>query len=248
MRFPEKHVIVTGAAGDIGLATVTLLREFGVRVVMLDRPGSRVREIAQTLQNGDGLAVETVEVDISDESSVNDFAADIGSRVPIGGIANIAGIYQSGGIESLSGADWDRVLGVNLKGTALMCKAFLPALIAGGGGSVVNIASLAGRTKSVAAGANYAASKAGIIGLTMVLAAQNGGVGVRFNSIAPGRVEGAMFALMPREPGRDPNEGIPLGRAAQPSEIAEGIAFLLSDNSSYVTGETLNMNGGLFTV
>lgn len=128
------------------------------------------------------------------------------------------------------------------------CRAAIPILVRNGGGAVVNIASMSGRTKSVLTAPNYVASNAGVIGLTMSLANQHARDGVRVNCVAPGMIQTPMLDAYTGEQLDAIRAAVPMGRFADPSEIASVVSFLTSDAASYVTGETVNVNGGMFMV
>ena len=138
------------------------------------------------------------------------------------------------------------MLDVNLKAVFLVCRALVPMLVSAGGGSVVNLTSVSGRTKSIYSAPNYVASKAGVIGLTMSLAAQLATDCVRVNSVAPGLVDTPMLSAYTEQQHEVMRSAIPMGRFAQAREVATVVRFLLSDDSSYITGQTLNVNGGQF--
>ncbi len=163
-------------------------------------------------------------------------------------MVNCAGIYHVGECEAITPELWDQVLDINLRGTNLVCRAALPGMLARGAGSIVNLASISGRTKSVLAAPSYVASKAGVIGLTMSLASQTAGRGVRVNAVAPGPVDTDMIRNLPEDAQARLITTIPIGRLATAGEIAQAIAFLAGDAAASITGETLNVNGGAFMV
>ncbi len=137
---------------------------------------------------------------------------------------------------------------MKLRGAFLTCKAAIPIMIDNGGGAIVNIASMSGRTKSVATAPNYVASNAGLIGMTMTLAAQHARQNIRVNAVAPGVIETPMLQAYRAEQLDAIRAAVPLGRFAAPEEIAAVVSFLVSDKASYITGETINANGGMFMV
>ena len=232
-----KTALITGAAGGIGGATAALLSEEGVRVAVAD------------LQAPHGDYPVSAPLDVTYEASV---AAAITSverslgRVDI--LVNCAGIYRIGEIADVDPAAWDELMGINLRGTYLMCRAVLPGMLERGAGSIVNLSSISGRTRSTLAAPSYVASKAGVIGLTMALASQNAARGVRVNAVAPGPVDTEMIRGLPEELKPGLLATIPLGRLATAHGVAQAIAFLASDAASHITGETLNVNGGAFMV
>jgi 3-oxoacyl-[acyl-carrier protein] reductase len=235
----RRTILVTGGASGIGLATACALADDGALVVVVDRKQPPADLVARD-------AIEAAEVDVSDASAVAGLVTDLEARVGIDGLVNAAGLLQLGTIAAVSETDWDRVVDVNLKGAYLMCRAVIPVLERRGGGAIVNLASIAGRTKSFYSAPNYVASKAGLIGLTMALAAQHAAGGIRVNCVAPGIVDTPMTSAYSEEQWASLVPTIPLGRIGTPSEVAQVIVSLLSDGWSYVTGQTINVNGGQF--
>lgn len=237
------HVVIGGASG-IGLATALALIADGQPVAIADRDPDGLARATAVL--GTEVPVTSHVVDVTDADAVDGLAAALAEGPGVAGVVNAAGILQIGTIRDVSGADWDRVLAVNLKGVFLSCRAFIPILERAGGGAIVNIASIAGRTKSINAAPNYVASKAGIVGLSMALAVQHANAGIRVNCVAPGVIDTPMNSIL--------NDGrleqmatmIPLQRLGRAGEVADAIVYLLSDRSSYITGETIEVNGGLF--
>lgn len=236
---------MTGGASGIGLATARLLAEGGEHVVLLDRDAERVAAEAEALA-GTGAPAEGQAADVVDLSAIGRLIAELDARLPLFGVVNAAGILQVGNVLDVSEDDWDRVLGVNLKGTYAVCKAAIPVLVRRGGGAIVNLSSVGGRTKSMHGAPNYVASKAGVIGLTMSLAAQHAASGVRVNCVAPGLIDTPMTADLSDERRAMSIAAIPLGRLGVAEDVAHVIVSLLSDGWSYVTGQTINVNGGLF--
>lgn len=233
MDITSRTIVVTGAAGGIGLATSEALLSNGARVFMVD-----LEPAATEAEGAEGIAL-----DVTDPSAVERFVSDAGE---LDGLVNAAGVLQLGTIGDVTPDDWDRVVDVNLKGTFLMCRAVIPVLERRGGGSIVNVASISGRTKSIFSAPNYVASKGGVIGLTMVLAAQHAAKGVRVNAVAPGAIETPMTSIYTNEQWAAITEQIPMGRIGAASEVANVIVTLLSDQWSYVTGQTINVNGGQY--
>jgi 3-oxoacyl-[acyl-carrier protein] reductase len=227
------------------LATGELLASQGARVVLVDRDAVSVEREATRLSS-EGWATEAVAVDVTDSVAVERLVDDVHRRIGLDGLVNAAGVLQLGTIADVSEADWDRVLDVNLKGTYIMCKAAIPVLEARGGGAIVNLASISGRTKSYFSAPNYVASKAGVIGLTMALAAQHAARGIRVNCVAPGVIRTPMTSVYTDEQWASIHPTIPMGRVGEPSEVAQVVATLLSDRWGYVTGQTINVNGGQF--
>jgi 3-oxoacyl-[acyl-carrier protein] reductase len=162
-------------------------------------------------------------------------------------LVNNAGICPLTPFAEIREEEWDRVMAVNLKGAFLFCQAALPHLKrSGGGGRIVNIASVAGQMGGVLVGAHYAASKAGVIALTKSLARLLAPAGVTVNCIAPATTESDLIAAWPESQRAQVRGQIPLARFATPQEIAEAVCFLAGDSASFITGATLDVNGGLY--
>jgi NAD(P)-dependent dehydrogenase (short-subunit alcohol dehydrogenase family) len=244
-----KVAFISGGAGAIGSATARRLALEGARVVIGDLPGSNMHEVATNLQR-DGLDVTAQELDLSAEESIRAAIATIGRKYGrldvLDNNAALKGLKEDRGVIDMSAELWDRVMVVNARGTMLMCKYALPLMIAGGGGSIVNISSgtsVAGDLYATA----YAVSKGAINTLTYYVAAQYGQQRVRCNGLLVGSVvTPAMQRVLP-EPLRDILRAHKLvGRLGQPQDIAEVVAFLASDRSAWITGQLWSIDGGFF--
>jgi NAD(P)-dependent dehydrogenase (short-subunit alcohol dehydrogenase family) len=244
MTESETALIVGGASG-IGLASAHALAADGYRLVLVDRDPGTLAEAARQLTEA-GAMVDTHVGDVTDATGLQRIVAEVETAGGFTILVNTAGILHLGGIGDITEADWDQLVDVNLKGTFLMCQAAIPALARAGGGAIVNLTSQSGRTKSYYSAPDYVASKAGVIGLTMVLANQNARDGIRVNCVAPGLAETPMLSVYAPEQRQKMLDTIPLGRFAQAEEIASAVAFLATPRSSYITGQTLNVNGGSF--
>jgi NAD(P)-dependent dehydrogenase (short-subunit alcohol dehydrogenase family) len=227
---------VTGGAAGIGLATARRATELGARVAVLDlQPGPPGLFFAQC--------------DVSDPGSVA--AAFAGTREALGPVSilvNNAGIAPPAvPVGELTDASWQKTLAVNLDGVFLCTRAALPQLREAGGGSIVNVASVAGKLRSLTSTAAYSASKGGVIALTRHLAAELIGEGIRVNCVCPGAVEGGIMDRNLADPARRRavEAGPPIARMARPEEIAATICFLASDAASYLVGAAVDVNGGL---
>jgi NAD(P)-dependent dehydrogenase (short-subunit alcohol dehydrogenase family) len=263
MRFRERVALVTGAASGIGRATALLLAREGAAVAAVDRDADGARETAAAIA-AQGAAGRAYPCDIADSAAVAATAraaeADLG---PVDVLANIAGIGDTAGmdgIEQVTDERWATFLAVNLNGTFYWCRALLPGMAARGRGAVVSVSSLAGRSKSANAGPAYSASKAAILGLTRHLAFDYGTRGVRVNAICPGGVDTPMIraaaaAWQPRSQTEIQARSerlaayqyfMPIKRLSLPEEQAAAIAFLASDEASYINGVALDVNGGLY--
>jgi len=237
-----RRVLVTGGASGIGRATAVMLRDAGASVAVLDRSADRVAAVA-TACGGHAIAA-----DVSDEASVrkavDEAAAKLGG---LDGVVNAAGIFDPAMMMDTDLALWNRTLGVNMTGVFLVCQAAVPHLRKAGKGSIVNIASGVGLQPTGAGGAAYAASKAGVIGLTRSIAAELA-PDIRVNAVCPGAVETPMTAEFLRDAAGVVDPAIAnryaMKRPAQPEEIAAGILFLLGHEASFVTGVALAVDGG----
>ncbi len=244
-----KVALISGGAGAIGLATARRLATGAARVVIADLPGSGAEKLAAALRE-EGLDVAACALDLADEASIE---AAIGYTMRTFGRldvldnnAALKGLAEDGDVMSMSAQIWDRVMQVNARGTMLMCKHALPAMIAGGGGSIINIGSgtsLAGDVFQTA----YAVSKGAINTLTRYVATQYGGEGVRCNALLVGSVLTPPMQRVLPEPMRAIIAAHKLaGRLGTPQDIAEMVAFLASDRSAWITGQTWSVDGGFF--
>lgn len=237
--------VIVGGASGIGLASATALASEGYRIALVDREEGTLKSARDALTAG-GAEVDARLGDVTDGDGLRSIFAELEADGGFTVLVNTAGILHLGGIDDIDEAMWDQLIDINLKGTFLACKAAIPILLRGGGGAIVNLTSQSGRTKSYYSAPDYVASKAGVIGLTMVLANQHAKDGIRVNCVAPGLVETPMLDGYDADQRARMLDSIPLGRFAEPGEVAAAIAFLATPRASYVTGQTLNVNGGSF--
>lgn len=237
--------VVTGAAQGLGRETALRLAASGYRVALLDQqaPDAVVAELRDRGMQAMGLAG-----DVSDEDFVQRAAADVAAAIgPADVLVNNAGISQIVPAEQLTAAQWRRVMDVNLLGPFLLSREFGRQMLARGGGSIVNVASVAG-LRAVSHRSAYNASKHGLVGLTRTLAAEWGGRGVRVNAVCPGWIKTEMDAA-DQGPGNytddDIIDRVPMARFARPGDVAEAILFLADGRrSAFVNGVTLPVDGG----
>jgi 3-oxoacyl-[acyl-carrier protein] reductase len=251
MSIPAKRTaLVTGAAGGIGLGIAERLARDGATVLISD-VASHLEESAAALRRK-GYAAEAVPGDVADPTWCEEVVAR--ADRDHGGLdilVNNAGISPKRDGKKILVRDtdldeWNRVFAINLTGAFLLCRAATPKMQERGWGRVVNIASQAARTRADIAGAAYAASKSGMIGFSRVLASEVGQDGVTVNCIAPGRIESPMAAVAGAEANRDYVTRIPVRRIGTAADIAATVAFLASEEASFITGATIDVNGGFF--
>lgn len=250
MRFEDKVGIITGGASGIGLATARALAAEGARVVVADVNSDGLREVeAEFTENGHPFL--GLRVNVADEKKVEELIDETVSN--FGGIdilVNNAGISpkhqgKKANVWEMSISEWDQVMAVNIRGAFLCCHFAVPRMIERGGGGIINVSSLAAKAGSGITGCHYVISKSGLVGLTKVLAREVAQYGIRVNGVAPGRIDTPMIWDVPPEVNEQYKQTIPLKRLGTPEEVADGILFLLSESASYVTGQILDINGGL---
>jgi len=241
----EKTCVVTGGSKGIGLAIVELFARQGARVFYFSRSEAENPAALAAAAAAGGGSVEWMRCDVSDEAQAQAAVdAVVAKAGAIDALVNNAGITRDGLFLRMSLEDWDAVLRANLTSAFLVSRAAARHMIKKRSGSIVNMSSVVGIMGN-GGQANYAASKAGLIGFTKSLARELCSRGVRVNAIAPGFIETAMTEKIPADAKDKLKASIPLGRVGKPEEVASAALFLCSDLSSYVTGEILKVDGGM---
>ena len=241
-RFRDRVVLITGGASGIGRAAVSRFAQEGARVVLVDLESSDGEALAADLR-GEGHDVTLVAASVTDEAAVEAVYRDVRDqhgRLDV--LVNNAGIVLESFGATTPLAEWRQVLEVNLDGAFLMARSAIPLMVESGGGAIVNLASMLGHV-SVPGAASYVASKHAVVGLTKSLALEHARDGVRVNAVCPGFIKTPMIALDieldPTLPGRHP-----IGRLGEPEEVVAVVAFLASDEASFVTGSSYVVDGG----
>ncbi|HEY2860485.1 MAG TPA: 3-oxoacyl-[acyl-carrier-protein] reductase [Terracidiphilus sp.] len=237
--------LVTGASQGIGRACALELARRGAVVALAARNETKLAEVAAEIAAAGGQAAPFA-LDVASEESIKAGAKavlDKFGKVEI--LVNNAGITRDDLAMKMKRADWDDVLGTNLTGAFLLTQAVMRPMMKNRWGRIVNITSVVGRTGQTGQ-VNYAASKAGMIGMTRSLARELASRGITVNAVAPGYIETAMTHVLSEELRNQMMASIPLGRAGADQDIANAVAFLASDAASYITGHVLDVNGGMF--
>jgi NAD(P)-dependent dehydrogenase (short-subunit alcohol dehydrogenase family) len=245
MRLEDKVAIVTGAGRGIGLGIALAFAREGARVALCDIDDSLLHSALVEINalEGQGLAFR---MDVTNKEQIHGVVRDVLDQWgAIDILVNNAGIYEVLPVEEITEQQWDRMLAVNLKGAFLCCQAVIPHMKRQGGGRIVSIASSAGKTGGTLAGAHYSVSKAGIICLAKQLARELGSCGITVNAVAPGRIDTPMIHIASDEENEAFRLRTPMGRLGTPEDVANAVVFLASEEASFITGEILDVNGGL---
>ena len=245
MELSGKVALVTGAAQGIGKAIALLLARNGADVVVSDINLEKAQETTNEIE-GMGRRSFAIKVNVADLKDVEQMVKAIVEqfgRIDI--LVNNAGITRDRLILRMTEEDWDAVLDVNLKGTFNCTKAVIRHMSKQKSGKIVSIASVTGEMGNPGQ-ANYAASKAGVIGFTKTIAREFAGRGINVNAIAPGYIQTPMTDAVPEKAKEELKRMIPMERLGKPEDVAQAVLFLVSENSSYITGQVLNVNGGIY--
>jgi 3-oxoacyl-[acyl-carrier protein] reductase len=236
--------LVTGASQGIGRTCALKLAAAGAAVAVAARNQDKLNELVNEITTANGKATAFA-VDVADEEQVKSaIKAAIAQFGKIDILVNNAGITRDQLVMRMKRADWDAVLQTNLTSAYLCIQQVIGSMLKQRWGRIINITSVFGQMGQ-AGQANYAASKAGLIGLTMAIAREVGSRNITCNAVAPGFIETAMTAGLGDDFKQNAVKQIPLGRVGSPEDVADAVAFLASDEASYITGHVLNVNGGM---
>ncbi len=245
MRLKGKVALVTGAAQGIGKAVALLLARNGADVIVSDINLEKAEEAAKEIESIGSRAM-AVKMDVANLTDVEQRVGTILEKFgKIDILVNNAGITRDKLILRMTEEDWDLVLNVNLKGTFNCTKAVIRHMAKQRSGKIVSIASVVGEMGN-AGQVNYSASKAGVIGLTKTLAREFAQRGINVNAIAPGYIETPMTEVLAEKVKEELKHLIPMERLGKPEDVAEAVLFLVSEESNYITGHILNVNGGIY--
>lgn len=243
--FADPTSLVTGGAGGIGAGIARVLAERGDHVVVADLDEQRAAEVAAAIV-ADGGSARAVRLDVSDVEGAARTLAELDAETPLTTLVNNAALGTSGPMIDVRPEEYDRVMGVNVRGTFFLVQAALRAMLPRGEGNVVNICSTSSFTASTSDMTVYDSSKAAVKMITQAAAKEVAGSGVRVNGVAPGTLRTSLTAALLNDGQFDnlAQTRIPLGRLGEPHEIGDAVAYLSSDAASYVTGHILVVDGG----
>jgi 3-oxoacyl-[acyl-carrier protein] reductase len=238
----KKNIIVTGASGGIGNAIIKKLSEAGANILA---SGTRIEKLEELKKNFEGLKI--LKFDISQSDKIEEFIENATSELGgnLDGIVNNAGITQDNLAIRMSIDEWQKVININLTSTFLMSKFAIKKMLKNKSGKIVNITSVVGHTGNLGQ-ANYTASKAGIVAMSKSLAIEYAKKNININCISPGFIKTAMTDKIDDKFKEIIISKIPSARLGEPDDIANAVLFLSSEQSNYINGETLHVNGGMY--
>ena len=243
----DKVAIVTGASRGIGEAIAKQLSSCGAKIILIARNSDQLVAVKETIISNGGIA-ESIAGDVSNLNSISEIVTntiDKWGRIDI--LVNNAGIVRDNIIIRMNEDDWDRVMNINLKGCFNGIKSVARPMIKNKAGRIINITSVIGQIGN-AGQSNYAASKAGIMGLTKSMAKELGSRNITVNAVAPGYITTDMTNELNDEIKEQMKSSIPLGRLGTPDDVANLVCFLASDEAGYITGQTFNVDGGMVMI
>jgi NAD(P)-dependent dehydrogenase (short-subunit alcohol dehydrogenase family) len=249
MRLQGKVAVITGGGSGMGRVACELFAREGARIVVADVVDAAGQATVASITEAGGEAIY-VHADIADDGQARamiDAAVDTYGSVEI--LYNNAGVMPAadGSIDAMDEATWDLVLAINVKGVAHGCKYGIPAMIASGGGSIINVASFVAWMGAATSQTAYTASKGAVLAMTREIAVEYARKGIRCNALCPGPIDTPLLAELLADPAQRERRfvHIPLGRLGQPEELAKAALFLASDDSSFMTGASLIVDGGI---
>lgn len=245
MQLAGKTALVTGASRGIGRSIALLLAERGADIAVNYAGNTAAAEAVKAEIETLGRRAVLIRADVADTAACEAMVAETMEKLgKIDILVNNAGITRDGLLMRMKEEDWDAVLATNLKSVFNCTKAAVKYMMKARSGRIVNISSVVG-TMGNAGQANYAAAKAGIIGFTKATAKETAARGITVNAVAPGFIATDMTAVLPEKVVENLKANIPMGRLGAPEDIAKAVAFLVSDEAAYITGQTLHVNGGM---
>jgi NAD(P)-dependent dehydrogenase (short-subunit alcohol dehydrogenase family) len=248
-RLDGKVALITGAASGMGRVGATFFASEGARIVLADVLDADTEAATQEIRSSGGQA-HSVHADVANAADAEAMVATAMDQFgALDVLYNNAGIFPAddGSVTETSEATWDRVMSINLKGVFLGCKYGIPAMLESGGGSIINVASFVALMGAATPQIAYTASKGGVLAMTREIAVEFAREGIRANALCPGPIETPLLAELMSDPGRRNRRlvHIPVGRLGRAEEIARSALFLASDESSYITGATFVVDGGI---